>query len=77
MVHFLVVAAICLVVWTVLALPAGMLVGRRLRRVGPPAPPRLSLRRRRRAVPHGLRPLARARDVTRAPRAARGHIRRR
>ncbi|MBY8878380.1 hypothetical protein [Actinacidiphila acidipaludis] len=77
MVHFLVVAVICLAVWTVLAVPAGMLVGRRLRRVGPPAPPRSSPRRRRRAVPRGLRPYAADRVVTRAPRAARSHVRRR
>jgi hypothetical protein len=38
MAHFLVVAAIVLGAWTLLALPLGMLVGRRLRRVAPPAP---------------------------------------
>jgi hypothetical protein len=77
MAHFLVVAAICLVVWTVLALPAGILVGRRLRRTAPPAARRAAARRRRRATPHGLRPVAADREVTRAPRAARGHVRRR
>jgi hypothetical protein len=32
--HFLVVAAIVLVAWTLLSLPLGVLIGRRLRRVG-------------------------------------------
>ncbi|SEP00859.1 hypothetical protein [Actinacidiphila rubida] len=77
MAHFLVVAAICLVCWTALAIPAGILVGRRLRRVSPPAPSRPVPRRRRRAVPRGLRPTALDHDVTRAPREARGHVRRR
>lgn len=77
MVHFLVVAAICLVCWILLAVPAGILVGRRLRRMSPPAPSRPIVRRRRRAVPHGLRPAATDRDVTRAPREARGQVRRR
>jgi uncharacterized protein YqfA (UPF0365 family) len=40
MAHLLLVGMIVLAAWTVLALPLGMLVGRRLRRVAPRRPMR-------------------------------------
>jgi hypothetical protein len=39
MTHLLTVAALVLAAWTVLALPLGILVGRRLRRVRPATSP--------------------------------------